>query len=734
MKMKFIQTRSNRKKQKSNEKGQAFLMVLILLLVGTLIITSSLAFIAASIKTNGPYIKNTNDLYAAEAGVQDGEYNILNQNDTGLSGMFNSSLNSSYGNPASYNEYDFADSWSYTLPNQANNTIAAQVNNDTVKVNISNVWVPYGISAPNQTDATNIINNTNLVVSGEVTTAAAGSSTKAAVGVYTLNISYTDSTPTSTPLYIKTIGVWLPQGFTYVTGSSNIKTLYSEEQTVRDANNEAVIWTFPSTPYSSLGPTGTAPNYTAHITFSYSTSLSSVPNAMGWIVVTPNAQFPNYSYTWDADIKDYSIISTAGKTTVQAFVPTASIRDAGTAINGDYVAVGNSLMFMGNGDTPTNPGTDFDGIRYVSTVYPNYTTAQVSTIPTGSSIEGAYLYWTGYFPSSTSEPLNSSYGEEIDFFINSQQITSATGNSYISPTRTPQTDTDPTVGGYSYSCYADVTALVKTALNNGTGNATYGAGPAKNCSLGYNGDQTEGVAQQGCYAGWSIVVIYSNSQTFGHQLYLYDTFGNAQGEGGGSDIDPTDPNNPNNLGGSVSGFIVPPQDPGTQDTNASGANYDPAAVLTAFVGEGDWCYAGDSIAFNAPQPSSLSNAFNIATKYLLWDGVTLSKTTQGSPEEPNNYAAPDNVWNSSSQTGSTTVWTPSGSLNITLPLVVSSADGVDIKTFVITWESGLLQPAATSARIDLPTQYDQFNLVYIIMSFRSTVTSGGAVSYLITNN
>src|SRR5271157_3486963 len=74
--------------QKKGENGQAFLLVLILLLVGTLIITSTLAFIGASIKTNGPYISNTNDLYAAEAGVQDGENNVVYQTDQGLNTLF----------------------------------------------------------------------------------------------------------------------------------------------------------------------------------------------------------------------------------------------------------------------------------------------------------------------------------------------------------------------------------------------------------------------------------------------------------------------------------------------------------------------------------------------------------------------------------------------------------------------------------------------------------------------
>lgn len=72
---------------------------------------------------------------------------------------------------------------------------------------------------------------------------------------------------------------------------------------------------------------------------------------------------------------------------------------------------------------------------------------------------------------------------------------------------------------------------------------------------------------------------------------------------------------------------------------------------------------------------------------------------------------PDNVWNDKS--------------------VGLTADGVDIDTFNVTWASGMLQSRDTSARIGLYSQIDNWDLVYIIVSFRSSVNTGNALSYLI---
>jgi hypothetical protein len=738
MKMRFIQTRRNRQNQKSGEKGQALLLVLVLILVAALIITSTLAFIGASIKTNRPYIQNTNDLYAAEAGVQDGMYNILNKSDPELDNLLNTN---------NFSEYDYTDTWSYTLPNP--------VNGDNVIVKIKNIWVPYGITEPSLSDqAEDIINNVNgasgvnLTISGGVYS----------IPTYRVDVSYNG--PPLPLLPILSIGVWLPQGYTYNNSSSQLASTVpgTTEQVVQCAGNEAVIWTFPSgTTFqgllanTNLNPNGNTQSFS--ITFTYNTSIQNIPDALSWINVTTNADFI-YSYTWDADIQDYDLKADAGNTEVESNVPKSATRALGTAINGDYVAIGNSLMIMGQG-TPTKPGTNIDGIRYTSLSDNPYT---LTTIPSNADIQGAYLYWTGWFDDNsknntsdlgTSNPENEN--ANIFFSINGNEVYyDSSGNphegtgtlSCLGNKTVHQTDTDPTVGGYSYSCEVDVTKLIQTELARETpnalnypGNAKYDVGPAPNCSLGDTGNQ-------GSYAGWSLVIIYSSPSTLGHQLYLYDLFSNCQGAyEGGSDIDVT--TGGQGPGGTISGFIVPPQDPNTQDllptgTNSQGVNnYDPAATLTMCVGEGDWCYAGDFLAFNAPQPKNLTDAENINNfnaKNLLWDGITLPDATQGTSHLPNTYDTPGNVWNSTPQNQTSQEWTPNGYQTYTLPQYEpSTQDGMDIKTFVILWESGLLTPGVSSARIDIPTNYDQFNLVYIILSFRSSVTSGGPISYLVRN-
>jgi hypothetical protein len=122
-------------------------------------------------------------------------------------------------------------------------------------------------------------------------------------------------------------------------------------------------------------------------------------------------------------------------------------------------------------------------------------------------------------------------------------------------------------------------------------------------------------------------------------------------------------------GGTITGFIVPERI----------GNEVEAAKLTCFVGEGDECYTGDTIKFNGT---------------LLNDGY-----------------GTNNAWNSKS--------------------VGMSKDGVDTDTFSITWASGLLHADDTQAQIDLYTQTDNFNLIYIILSVRSETVIGGTEHYVI---
>ena len=235
--------------------------------------------------------------------------------------------------------------------------------------------------------------------------------------------------------------------------------------------------------------------------------------------------------------------------------------------------------------------------------------------------------------------------------------------------------------GFSYSGFKDVTELVRTysvkapdPAVNYPGNAVYTVGGVN----GVTGDNWS-------YAGWSIIIIYTSPDTLGHQLYLFDTLRYCDHN---QDFDLDNDGQP---GGTISGFIVPPK-------IASEVN---AAKVTCFVGEGDEVWTGDFLSINAPE-SYQSHPADIPNNYKLWDGTS-------SPS--NSQAQPNNVWNSKS--------------------VGLAADGVDVDTFNVSWASGRINEGDTSARLDIYTQTDIWNVIYLIISFRSETRIGGDLVYLI---
>jgi hypothetical protein len=189
-----------------------------------------------------------------------------------------------------------------------------------------------------------------------------------------------------------------------------------------------------------------------------------------------------------------------------------------------------------------------------------------------------------------------------------------------------------------------------------------------------NGTYTVGgvdadIEDQWAFAGWSLIIIYTSPETEGHQLYLYDKFLYCNhGENLDFDSDGEE-------GGLLSGFLVPA--PVAGDVNA--------ATISCFVTEGDDYYDGDYIALNDE---------------ILWDHTEGDGTDDESLKD---------VWNGQS--------------------IGMTADGVDVDTFYITWASGLLKTGDTSAKIDIQTNMDIWNLVYIILSFRSKINTSDAISY-----
>jgi hypothetical protein len=251
---------------------------------------------------------------------------------------------------------------------------------------------------------------------------------------------------------------------------------------------------------------------------------------------------------------------------------------------------------------------------------------------------------------------------------------------------------------WSYACFADVTPMVKGFIDadevdsNGAGEYTLGhavveprAGhPGYSFTLYDTADSTgyplgtparkysswwyPASRYKYAYAGWSLVIIYTSPETKGHQLYIY-----------GVQTDDFAFVNGQASGGEeltipVSGFLAP------DDTSGS--------HLTCFVGEGDEMYGCN-------HPGSNDNDWIKVNDVPLDDGI---------------YDA-CNVWNSYSNA-----------------LDDPTVNGIDIDTFDM---SSCIDAGDTSAEVKVGSTYDIYNVVYIILSFRSEITTGGTISYLI---
>jgi hypothetical protein len=272
-------------------------------------------------------------------------------------------------------------------------------------------------------------------------------------------------------------------------------------------------------------------------------------------------------------------------------------------------------------------------------------------------------------------------GNPADSLSPTDQIVSTRTQALI--TYSYSTSSSPTLNGFAYSCFRDITAIVREYAEQPVDPATNYNAHATYSAIGDLGD----TGQQLSHAGWSLVNIFTSPETLGHQLYLYDTFFGSRQDTNGVHVDWDGDGLPM---GTISGFLVPPQIPGELN----------AAKVTCFVTEGDDALTGDYFAMN-DEP--------------LWDGTTSNGNDSNTPE---------NIWNGKSH-------------------ILGSADGVDIDTpginptlsppQYITWASNILQPGNTSADIDLYTESDYWFMVYMILSFRSETTTGGSLSYLIQN-
>jgi hypothetical protein len=335
------------------QKGQALIFALIFLFLGSLLTLSLLAFTSTGLKSGSVYEKKTDELYAADAGAQDAAWLIRYDY-----------LDTFFTNPV-FSSYDFTTAWTYN--------ISDNINGKNTHVSIENLWIPSNVAVPNLSQAQDITNTAKLVISSYN-----GSSN------FKIKVSYIPGAGEN--LTVNSIGVWLPAGFKYVPGSTNLGNITANTSVISYGGGQAIIWGFNSTSFNSLpGVNVSTSMRVSDITFNITSANSSItPDSVAWISTNGVSSIP---FAWDASINVFKITSQAGGTTVNTYMARRQSRILGSGIAGDYRAVGNSLMR----DTNNIGG---EGV-YRETL-DAASNATINDIPADASVRFARLYWSGW--------------------------------------------------------------------------------------------------------------------------------------------------------------------------------------------------------------------------------------------------------------------------------------------------------------------------------------------------
>jgi hypothetical protein len=424
---------------KPNERGYAFLLVLLFMMVGSLVITPLLGFMGTGLKAGITFESKMDDLYAADAGIEDAKWQIR-------SGKIDSLTT-----PISYSPYDFSTSWPYDLTQPVNGV-------QPVHVTIGNVWIPKDIPAPStvptEVQARAVALSPTLVVTG--TTVQTGVLVSGVyISQYRINVTY-EPPASGDNLTVQQFGVWLPPGFTYYTDSthkSNLEDLALDAQHratpvpyVQWAGNEAAIWTFGSPPKLTSFPSPWLTGSTSkvlQITFWLKpldqANRNIKPDAVAWTKTGGNNSLP---FAWDANIRVFRIQSVANNTTVESYMARNEMRKLEAAVNGDYFAAGNTLM------VPSGSIYYRDRLFKESsaTIRTAADAADRKGIPANATVEYAYLYWSGWQESgSTGTTIMSD--DCSNFTTPPVNWNRSSSGAAGSQTRVPTTDVDGSTRG-----------------------------------------------------------------------------------------------------------------------------------------------------------------------------------------------------------------------------------------------------------------------------------------------
>ncbi len=241
------------------EKGQAFILVLILLLVGGLIIAPLLGFMSTGLLAGQMHEAKMEGFYAADAGIEDALYKIIN-NDASLPALLD-------------------DSWSYDLRDESDNLI--YINGNRVQVEI--------LMEENIATFLSGLVGSEPGVHEEWTTIV----DDAVAGEYTITVTWAPTDPDKPGHENKSIsgvGVWFRGDYEYVAGSaSGITDDYPNYEPLPFETEEykggtAFIWTWTGGDKPWFGKnTGV---YTRTQTFEYTPDDESPELYIAWVEVT----------------------------------------------------------------------------------------------------------------------------------------------------------------------------------------------------------------------------------------------------------------------------------------------------------------------------------------------------------------------------------------------------------------------------------------------------------------
>ena len=677
------------------------LLILILLLIGMVIITPVLQFMGTGVTSGRVYEQKIGEIYAADAGVEDALWHIRYDFVEDLLGE-------------DYDEYDYSSTYPY--PYDLN------VNDKDVEVTIQNMWIPKDIAMPSPSVARQIIEDEKLIIIGYPGTEES---------TYVIKIVYYwETTQERDNLRAETIGLWLSPGFEYDDNCS-LAGYYSDEDISLYKGGYAVVWDFDSVPLKDFPDVDNGPPMVVTFTFKYTGPEGLLPELVSsWI---DTSGVTGITYTWDDSIRLYKIVSEAGGVQVEAYGAKTKFRKLKSTISSDYATAGHSLM------EATGWGMN---ARYRNRLYaerdstiqrigieeiPETSIVPPGKIPEEAIIEEVYLYWTGWidyhywyqsgwwyfwgeipalkYPDDpTEENLTTLVEESAKVNIAKLDVDTDTLDITADKWQTVNTyDCSGAADSWAYSCFTDVTDLEisggmtvreyieEEMKSDGSGTVTFTLGHAdevRNVPRPNPGSATYyfDLYNTGEKTGYPLATpahknpwdwSYQNRYQWTHSSWSLVIFYRSPAlkqrqlylfdelQYASSNIGPP---GPTEVEFTISGFLAPPV-----------LSEDDKSHLTYLVGEGDPHYEDSYIDVN--------------DMYL-----------SDPPDNPE-----DNVFNSYSNA-----------------IPDQDTDGADIDTFELP--DGCILPYDTSAEVTLTTTQEIYVLVYIVLSFRSDLTTGGIIT------